>query len=167
MSDREVTFKELEGGRLLAARFVASDHAPHLPQEKEFDDAWTCAGGTPGLDTLAASVLDLAAHGLMSWPKVADVLAEAPARLSGLNDRKGRIAVGMDADLVLVDPAERKTVTPALVHSRAARSPFEGRCLTGWPVLTVLRGGIVAERGKLTDGPPRGIWISRQPGSGV
>ncbi len=147
--------------------FVASDHAPHLPVEKEFDDAWKCAGGTPGLDTLVPSVLDIAACGQISWPKVANVLAEGPARLSGLTARKGRIAVGRDADLVLVDPEERKTVTPALVHSRAARSPFEGRSLTGWPVLTVLRGQIVAERGKLTDGPPRGIWISRSLGNGV
>lgn len=144
--------------------FVASDHAPHLPQEKEFEDAWKCAGGTPGLDTLVPSVLDFAARGQISWPKVADVLAEAPARLSGLSARKGRIAVGMDADLVLVDREERKTVTPALVHSRAARSPFEGRSLTGWPVLTVLRGQIVADGGRLTDGPPRGVWIGRGSG---
>ena len=107
--------------------FIGSDHAPHAVAEKNTTDPWSCPSGTPGLDTLAAAALDLAARQIIGYPQVAALLAERPARLFGLADRKGRIAVGADADLVLVDPEAMLHVTPAAIRSRAARSPFEGR----------------------------------------
>jgi dihydroorotase-like cyclic amidohydrolase len=141
--------------------FVASDHAPHLPEEKQVDDAWQCPGGTPGLDTLAPSVLDLACRGVIRLPRVAELLARAPATLFGLGGRKGALEVGLDADLVLVDPDARREITPQSIRSRAARSPFEGKTLQGWPVLTVLRGAIIAEHGALTVTKPGGQHIVR------
>ncbi len=141
--------------------FVASDHAPHAPHQKERADPWRVPGGIPGLATLAAAVLDLAARGCLSWPAVARLLCGTPARLFGLGDRKGRLSVGMDGDLTLVDPGRARVVAAADVHSYARHTPFEGERLTGWPVLTVLRGRVIAEMGRPVAGPARGRWVPR------
>ena len=141
--------------------FVGSDHAPHALAEKDKADPWLCPSGTPGLDTLAPAVLDLAAGGIIAYAQVALLLAERPARAFGLGDRKGRIAVGLDADLALVDPEATLPVTPEVIRSRAGRSPFEGLTLRGRPVLTVLRGEVLAEGGKIAVDQPRGRLLRR------
>ncbi|MGE0744252.1 MAG: dihydroorotase family protein [Rhodospirillales bacterium] len=145
--------------------WVGSDHAPHAPDEKDRTDAWTAAGGTPGLDTMAAAVLDAAARHGIPWTRVAEVLSSRPAAVNGLDDRKGRIAVGLDGDLTLVDPALRRTVTRDTIRSRAGRSVFEGATLTGWPVLTTLRGHVAAEDGKPVLGAFRGDLVARRTAS--
>jgi dihydroorotase-like cyclic amidohydrolase len=141
--------------------FIGSDHAPHAVAEKSAPDPWSCPSGTPGLDTLAAAALDLAARGIISYPQVAALLAEHPAQVFGIADRKGHIAVAADADLVLVDPAASLHVTPGAISSRAARSPFEGKALRGRPVLTVLRGEVIAEDGRLVAKRPAGRFLPR------
>jgi dihydroorotase len=141
--------------------FVGSDHAPHSPEEKAADSAWEAACGTPGLDTLAASVLDLARRGAIPYARVAEVLSERPAALFGLKDRKGTLGPGADGDLVLIDPEVVRTVTPEMIRSKAGRSPFEGTTLTGWPVLTVLRGEVVAEEGRIVASGPKGRFVDR------
>ncbi|MBM3485559.1 MAG: amidohydrolase family protein [Alphaproteobacteria bacterium] len=141
--------------------FVASDHAPHAPAEKDRADAWSAASGTPGLDTLVPAVLHCARTARLTWPLVAEILAHRPAALFGLDKRKGRIAVGLDGDLVLVDPDATRTVERAMIRSRAGRSAFEGTTLVGWPVLTVLRGHVVAESGRPVLGHLRGRLVIR------
>jgi len=141
--------------------FIGSDHAPHAIAEKETADPWSCPSGSPGLDTLAAAVLDLAAAGSITYAQVAMLLAERPAQAFGLDDRKGRIAVGLDGDLVLVDQDATLRVTPEVIRSRAQRSPFEGTTLRGRPVLTVLRGEVIAEDGKIVVNRPSGRLLRR------
>ncbi len=144
-----------------AADFVASDHAPHAAGEKDRPSPWEVPGGTPGLDTIVPAVADLAAAGEIPWTRVAAALCAAPARLFGIADRKGRLAIGADGDLVLVDPALARTVDGGVIRSRAARSPFEGMALTGWPALTVLRGRVIAVDGRHAGGEPQGRWLRR------
>jgi dihydroorotase (multifunctional complex type) len=141
--------------------FIGSDHAPHAVAEKNAADLWSSPSGTPGLDTLAAAALDLAARHIIDYPKVSALLAEHPAHVFGLADRKGRIASGADADLVLVEPGALFHVTPEAIRSRAARSPFEGTVLHGRPVLTVLRGEVIAENGKLVVTQATGRFLPR------
>ena len=144
-----------------AADFVGSDHAPHAVAEKDAASPWAVPGGTPGLDTVVPAVADLAVSGDIPWTRVAAALCAAPARLFGIADRKGRLAVGADGDLALLDPALGKTVDGGDIRSRAARSPFEGATLRGWPVLTVLRGRVIAEDGEYVGGEPGGRWLRR------
>ncbi len=141
--------------------FVASDHAPHTQEEKAGADCWSVPAGIPGLDTLVPAVADLAARGLISWPDVARLLSATPAALFGLAGRKGSIRHGADGDLVLLDPELRRTVSRTDIRSRAGRSPFEGMTLTGWPVMTALRGRVIAKDGKLASGPPAGVFLKR------
>ena len=156
--DRMAARKALESG---AADFVGSDHAPHAVEEKDRPTPWTVPGGTPGLDTIVPATLDLATSGEIPWTRVAAVLSAVPARLFGIAQRKGRLAVGSDGDLVLIDPERSETVDSAAIRSRAARSPFEGTTLRGWPVLTVLRGRVIAEKGRYVGGEPCGRWLRR------
>ena len=145
--------------------FVGSDHAPHHPDEKSEPDPWRVPGGTPGLDTLVSAVLDLAARRIISYPDVARVLAERPAALFGIANTKGHIRVGADGDLVLVDPETRHVVSRRDIRSRAERSPFEGRTLTGRSVLTVLRGHVIADQDRLVSEGPRGCFVPRNGSS--
>ena len=144
-----------------AADFVASDHAPHAVGEKDAASPWAVPGGTPGLDTIVPAVADLAASGRISWTRVARALCAAPARLFGIWHRKGRLAVGADGDLALIDPALKRKVDAAAIRSRAGRSPFEGMTLAGWPVLTVLRGRVIARDGQPVGGEAGGRWLRR------
>ncbi len=155
--DRRATVEALVDGTV---DFVGSDHAPHAVEEKNRPSAWESRNGSPGLDTIVPAVLDLAAQGIISFSRVAQALAERPAILFGLGDRKGVIAPGADGDLVLVDPDAERTVTPSVIHSKMKHSVFQDERLRGWPVLTILRGHVIAEAGALV-GSPVGQFVAR------
>jgi dihydroorotase len=158
-ADRDAALAALADGTV---DVVGSDHAPHAEGEKTGAETWAVPGGTPGLDTIAAAVLDLACRGVIDFPRVARVLAATPARIFGVDDRKGDIRVGLDGDLVLIDEAETRRVTESMIRSRAGRSVFEGTSLQGWPVLTVLRGEIVAEQGRVVARTAGGRFLPRR-----
>jgi dihydropyrimidinase len=118
--------------------------------------------GAPGVETRLALMHDgaVAQHGL-SLNRWVELIATAPAKLFGLYPRKGAIAVGSDADLVLFDPAERWTVRAAEHHSLADHSLFEGREVTGRVKKVFLRGQCIVEGERWLGRAGMGQYLSR------
>lgn len=120
---------------------VATDHAPHTREEKDWgwEDGWKAHTGTPSTQFYLSLLLDAASKGKIPLEQVVEVSSAAPARLFGLG-QKGRIESGADADLVLVDLEREHTITEDEVLSKCGWTPYEGVTVKGWPVRTLLRG---------------------------
>ena len=117
---------------------VGSDHSPHTREEKAHPYPKTHSGMT-GVQTLVPIMLDHVNAGRLSILRFVDLTSAGPARLFGIAG-KGRIAVGYDADLTVVDLKRRETITERWIASRAGWTPYAGANVTGWPVGTLIRG---------------------------
>jgi dihydroorotase len=128
---------------------VATDHAPHAAQDKDCE--WSAARpGMLGLQTALSVVVATMVHpGLLDWRGVARVMSERPARIGGATDQGRPIAVGEPATLILVDPDASWMVRGAQLASLAENTPYEGMELPGRIVLSMLRGEITTEDGKV------------------
>ena len=120
------------------ADVLGSDHAPHTREEKDHAYPGSHSGMT-GVQTLVPIMLDHVNAGRMSLERFVDMTSHGPNRLFGIAN-KGRIAVGYDADLTIVDLKREKTITNQWVRSRVGWTPYDGVTVTGWPVGTILRG---------------------------
>jgi dihydropyrimidinase len=119
--------------------------------------------GVPGLETEMRVVYsEGVARGRISLQTFVSAFATTPAKLFGLYPRKGTIAVGSDADLLLLDPTGRQTIDEGSLHSRAGYDPFHGFEVRGVPRLTLSRGEVVARDGQLLSRPGRGQLLLRQ-----
>jgi dihydropyrimidinase len=160
-ADREALWAGLADGSIDT---LGSDHAPWSTADKR-DPRHTLERLRPGVAELDSMMPMFISEGVgrrgLSLERVAAVTAANPARLFGLYPRKGTIAVGSDADLVLWDLGRRRTVRAADMRSRADYSPYEGFEVTGWPVLTVRRGEVVFEDGQLRGEPGSGVVLER------
>jgi dihydroorotase len=107
-----------------------------------------------GVQTLVPIMLDHVNAGRLSILPLVDLTSAGPARLFAIA-RKGRIAVGYDADLTVVDLKRRATISDGWIRSRAGWTPYDGVSVTGWPVGTFVRGHRVMWEGELTS-PARG-----------
>lgn len=122
-----------------AVTMIATDHAPHTVAEKE-TDIWSAPSGVPGVETMLPLLLAEAAEGHLTYDGVARLTASNPASRFGLSE-KGRIAPGMDADLVLFDPSDRRQIKGDDLHTACGWTPFEG--VEGvFPHLVLLRGEV-------------------------
>ena len=101
-----------------------------------------------GVQTLVPMMLDHVNAGRLSLLRFVDLTSAGPARLFGIA-AKGRIAVGYDADLTVVDLKRRETITDEWIASRAGWTPYNGMTVTGWPVGTFVRGHKVMWDGEL------------------
>lgn len=128
---------------------VVTDHAPHLPDEKELgrDDIWKAPSGVPGLETLLPVMLAQSLDGGFALTRLVEALATAPAKLFGLFPRKGLVAPGFDADLIVVDASVRRRIEPAAMRTRANATPFHGVEGAGSIDLVLLRGRRIVENG--------------------
>ena len=95
--------------------------------------------GMPGVQTLVPIMLDHVNAGRLSIERFVDLTSHGPQRVFGMA-RKGRVAVGYDADLTIVDLKARRTITNDWIASRCGWTPFDGKTVTGWPIGTVIRG---------------------------
>lgn len=142
---------------------ISTDHAPATRAQKTEGSIWDVHFGLPGVETTLNLLLNAAIEGRLSLERVVELVAETPARLYGLSPRKGRLEVGADADLVLVDVASERVLDDKLVVSKAGWTPYAGRRIKGRVVMTFCRGHLVADNGHPVGEPGFGRFL---PGPG-
>ena len=130
---------------------IGSDHAPHTLEEKQRPYPQS-PSGMPGVQTLLPLLLDHMNAGRLSLMRLMDLTSAGAARIFGLAG-KGRLAVGYDGDLTLVDLKRRQTISADWLASKCGWSPFEGQEVTGWPVGTIVRGHAIMRDGELLGAP--------------
>ncbi len=143
--------------------WIVSDHACCAAEAKwdpeQPDNIWLAKSGFGGTEYLLSGVFSEGSRRGLSYPHMAELLSWNPAQRFGLRS-KGDIAVGYDADLVLLDPNERFVVRAEDSPSGQGYTPFEGLELTGRVKATFLRGHRIYDRGEFL-GPPRGRYLHR------
>lgn len=144
---------------------IATDHCPFFfkgAKDRYHDDFTKIPGGGPGIEARLALVHTFGVRaGHISLERWVDVCCTSPARLFGLAGRKGEIAVGADADVVLFDPTCELTLTAALLHENVDYTPYEGFRLTGYPVLTIARGKVIVREGEFVGQQGAGRYLVR------
>lgn len=128
---------------------LGSDHAPHEKEQKALPYPQS-PSGMPGVQTMLPLMLDQVNKGFLSMERLVDLTSAGPARLFNIAG-KGRLAVGYDADLTLVDLKKKWTIDEDWLQSKCGWSPFTGRQITGKPVGTFVRGKKVMWDGELAD----------------
>jgi dihydropyrimidinase len=140
---------------------VASDHAPK-PKKVE-DDFFQAPYGSPQAETLLVVTHDEGVNrGRISLPRLVQLLSETPAKILGYYPKKGTIAPGSDADLLLFDPAEPFTIAHANQHSRVNYTLYEGRECLGRPVWVMQCGRVLVENGQLLGTPGQARYLPTQ-----
>jgi len=130
---------------------IGSDHAPHTLEEKAKPYP-TSPSGMAGVQTLLPLLLDHLAAGRLTLERIVDLTSAGPQRIYNIAG-KGRIAVGYDADLALVDLETRRVIRNEWIASRCGWTPFDGREVKGWPKATILRGAFVMREDELIGEP--------------
>jgi dihydroorotase len=141
---------------------LGSDHAPHTREEKDHPYPESHSGMT-GVQTLVPIMLDHVNAGRLTLERFVDLTSHGPQRLFGVRG-KGRIAVGYDADLTIVDLKRRETITNGWIASRCGWTPYDGVAVQGWPVGTFVRGRRVMWEGEIA-GPAHGAPVRFHEGA--
>jgi len=137
---------------------IATDHSPHIPEEKVKDNIWEAIPGFPGVETQVPLMLTQVNEGRLSLSTYVKLASENPARLFNLYPRKGTMQTGTDADFTIVDMDKEDVISGQKLHSKSKITPFEGWKVKGLPIYTIVRGNIVMKDGEVV-GKPRGKWI--------
>jgi dihydroorotase-like cyclic amidohydrolase len=120
-------------------------------------------GGMPGIESRLALLYTFGvAQGRLSLARWIDVCCAAPGRVFGLAGRKGALAVGADADVVIFDPERDVTLSRSILHENCDYTPYEGYRHKGYPVLTMLRGRVIARDGEFVGGKGGGRFLVRE-----
>ena len=162
-ADREALWAGLISGDIDT---VATDHV-HRDITSKAGDIWQASPGCPGMETMLPVLLSEGYHKRgLPLPRIAELVAANPARAMGLSDRKGTIAVGLDADLAIIDPNAVMVVDRGTVESAAGYSIYEGWRLKGRVVHTFVRGRAVMRDHVLDAGAVgKGQYLRRQLGA--
>jgi dihydropyrimidinase len=168
-ADQEAIWQGLALGDL---QVISSDHAPyafdatgklmagHTATFKQI------ANGLPGIEARLPLLFDaMVSKGRLGLHKFVELTATAPAKIYNLHPRKGSIAIGADADIVIWDAKRQVTLADNLMHDGARYTPYAGRSVTGWPTTVLRRGEVIVRDGKLTAKPGSGAWLPRAGGA--
>ncbi|MDE0147823.1 MAG: amidohydrolase family protein [Rhodospirillaceae bacterium] len=140
---------------------IGSDHVPRKKQTK-MTNIWKSSQGFPGTATILPVLLSEGYHKRsLSLARIAELCGSRPADIFNISARKGRLVVGADADLTIVDLDLEREVRNAELLSYSDYTPYDGWTLKGWPVLTMSRGTTVMRDGKIVGLPGHGIYLSR------
>lgn len=144
-ADREALWEALAAGEI---DVVGTDHCPFTREQKESAGGifYLTPNGMPGVETLFPLLYTYGvAEGRVDMTRLVSVLAEKPARIFGIDARKGAIAVGRDADITIWDPEVETTIEAPRLHGNADWSPYEGMRVAGRLAHTILRGHVLVE----------------------
>ena len=148
-----------------ALQVISTDHCAYLfdgQKDAGKDDFRQIPNGGPGLENRLQMIHEFGVRaGRLSLNRMVELLATNPAKLFGLYPRKGTLAVGSDADVVVFDPARRVTISAATHHSRSDYNLFEGSEVTGSPEVVLRRGEVLVEGDELVAKPGSGQFVKR------
>jgi dihydropyrimidinase len=160
-----------QGLALDTLQVVSTDHCPFcFKEQKELgkDDFTKIPNGGPGIEHRLSLIYTGGVHAKrFSANRFVELVSTAPAKLFGLYPRKGTIAVGSDADLVIFDPDEQQVISAKTHHMRVDYSMFEGIQITGVPKTVLSRGLTVIDSGKFVGRPGAGQFVRRQTYAGI
>lgn len=159
-ADQQVLWKALANDHL---QLVTTDHCPFTREQKArgLDDFSRIPGGVPSIEARFALLYTFGVRaGHFSPERWVDICCTTPARLHHLS-RKGQIAVGFDADLVIFDLEKPVRLSTDWLHENVDWTPYDGLDLRGWPVVTIQRGAVLAQDGQFYGRPGQGRYLAR------
>jgi len=152
-------------------QLVSSDHAPYAFNASGKLSAGPSAtfkqiaNGLPGIELRLPLLFDaMVSKGRLGLHKFVELTATAPAKIYNLAPRKGSIAIGADADIVVWDPKRTVQLADGVTHDGAGYTPYVGRSVTGWPDTVLRRGEVIVRNGKLAAKPGSGVFLPRSGG---
>ena len=161
-ADREALWLGLQRHEL---QVVSTDHAPfnfHGQKELGLHDFTKIPNGLPGVEHRVILLYDAVRTGKLDIHHFVDLVATMPAKLFGLFPRKGTIAPGSDADLVIFDPERKMIISATTQHQRVDYTPYEGMPVQGVPDTVLLRGRVIVRNGEYIGGTGGGQYLARK-----
>ena len=162
LADQEALWLGLQRHEL---QVVSTDHAPfnfHGQKELGSHDFTKIPNGLPGVEHRVILLYDAVRTGKLDIHHFVDLVATMPAKLFGLFPRKGTIAPGSDADLVIFDAERKMIISAATQHQRVDYTPYEGMPVQGVPDTVLLRGRVVVRNGEYVGGKGGGQYLARK-----
>lgn len=163
-SDQDALWEGLADGSLMA---VTTDHSPFMVEEKERakTDLWSAPPGAPGVQKLLLGMVDAALKGKMTLNKAVELVSTNGAKRFGVYPRKGRIGVGADADIAIVDPNAETTIHPDMLESKAKDCDklYQGMTFKGAVLQTIVHGKTIFKDGKIVGNAGDGHFVRPDP----
>jgi len=145
---------------------ISTDHCPFCMKEQKTlgaDDFSKIPNGAPGIETRMSLVYDGGVRaGRISLNRFVELTSTSPAKIFGLFPRKGTIAPGSDADIVVFDPERTITLSASTLHMKVDYNPYEGREVAGATDTVISRGRVIVDAGRFTGRTGAGAFLKRR-----